>query len=283
MEKHLKIGEFAKLTGVTIKTVLHYHKIGVLAEVKRSAGGYRLYGPAELNRIRSIKRLKYLGLSLEQIKGILGEPDDNKSFRAVLLAMQTELLTQINTMTERVEKIQELLDEEHKLAEDFAESPSFKMVVEILGEEAQEQYLSICPEIYEQERKLYAVMDDLQWGLDYQDTLREVAEYFRDHPDKYQQSLDYGPQITAIAGISPDSPTIAELAQEYAQFIKSLPFYEKLISQESRLGDSLESLCKDMFAEIYSPSQMKFIEMLQEYLDPPKSRVNAMIRHEGIS
>jgi len=271
LKEQLKIGEFAKLTGVTVKTVLHYHKIGLMAEAKRSSGGYRLYGPGELNRMRSIKRLKYLGLSLEQIKEILGEPNDRNSFRTVLLAMQTELLTQIKAMTERVEKIQKLLDEEHKLGEDLDESPSFKMYVDILGEEAREQYMGTCPEIYEQERKLYGVMDDLHWGLDYQDTLREVAEYFRDHPDKYQQSLNYGPQITAIAGLSPDLPAIAELAQEYAQFIKSLPFYKKLMSQGPGLGNSLESLCKDMFAEIYSPSQMKFIEMLQVYLEPAKS------------
>jgi len=276
LEKHLKIGEFAKLTGVTIKTVLHYHKIGLLAEVKRSAGGYRLYGPAELNRMRSIKRLKYLGLGLEQIKEILGEPDDHKSFREVLLALQTELLTQISTMTERLEKIQSLLSEDrHYLAEDPDESPSFKMFVDILGEDAREQYVSISPEIYEQERKLYGVIDDLQWGLNYQDTLREVAEYFRDHPDKYQQSLDYGPRITAIADISPDSPAITELALEYAQFIKSLPFYEKLLSQESGLEKSLESLWSDMFAEVYSPSQMKMIELLCAYLADGKAAANA--------
>ena len=276
MKEQLKIGEFAKLTGVTIKTVLHYHKIGLLAEVKRSAAGYRLYGPAELNRMRSIKRLKYLGLSLEQIKEILGEPDDHKSFREVLLALQTEVLTQISTMTERVEKIQNLLSEDrHNLAEDPDESPSFKMFVDILGEEAREQYLGICPEIYEQERKLYGVIDDLHWGLDYQDILREVAEYFRDHPDKYQQSLDYGPKITAIADISPDSPAIAELALEYAQFIKSLPFYEKLMSQESGLEKSLESLWSDLFAEVYSPSQMKMIELLCKYLEPGTAAVKA--------
>jgi DNA-binding transcriptional MerR regulator len=272
LEKHLKIREFAKLTGVTIKTVLHYHKIGLLAEVKRSAGGYRLYGPTELDRMRSIKRLKYLGLSLEQIKEILGEPDDHKSFREVLLALQTELLTQISTMTERLEKIQSLLSEDqHYLVEDPDESPSFKMFVDILGEDAREQYVSICPEIYEQERKLYGVIDDLQWGLNYQDTLREVAEYFRDHPDKYQQSLDYGPRITAIANISPDSLAITELALEYAQFIMSLPFYEKLLSQESGLEKSLESLWSDMFAEVYSPSQMKMIELLCAYLADGKA------------
>lgn len=272
MEKQLKIGEYAKLTGVTIKTVLHYHKMGLLAEAKRSPGGYRLYGVADLNRMRSIKRLKYLGLSLEQIKEILGEPDDHKSFRAVLLAMQTELLNQIKTLTERVQKIQTLLQEEQEnLLERTNESPSFKMVVDILGEEARDQYMGICPEIYEQERKLYEIIDDLDWGLEFEDILREVAEFFRDNPDKYHESLAFGTKITAIAELLPDSPAVAELAWEYAEFIMDLPFYPKLINHESGLHQSLESLWRDMFADVYSPAQIKFVEILGEYLESGKS------------
>lgn len=272
MEKQLKIGEFAKLTGVTVKTVLHYHKMGLLAEAKRSTGGYRLYGVADLNRMRSIKRLKYLGLSLEQIRGILGEPDDYKSAREVLIAMQDELLNQIKALTERVEKIRTLLrEEEENLLESAEESPSFKMFLDTLGEAAREQYMGICPEIYEQERKLYGMIDDLHWGVEYEDFLREVAEFFRDNPDKYQESLVFGPRITAIAGLLPDSPEVAELAREYAEFIISLPFYQKMISHESGLQQSFDSLWRDMFAEIYSPAQIRFVEILGEYLESGKS------------
>ncbi len=271
MEKQLKIGEYAKLTGVTIKTVLHYHKMGLLAEAKRSPGGYRLYGMADLNRMRSIKRLKYLGLSLEQIREILGEPDDHKSVRAVLLAMQTELLNQIKILTERVEKIQTLLQEEQEnLLEQSDESPSFKMFIDIMGEEVREQYMGICPEIYEQERKLYEIIDDLQWGVEYEDILREVAEYFRDNPDKYHESLAFGTKITAIAELLPDSPPIEELAREYAQYIMGLPFYQKLMNHESGLQKSFDSLWRDMFAEVYSPAQIKFVEKLVEYLESGK-------------
>lgn len=54
MKSRIQIGEFVRLTGITVKTVLHYHKIGLLAEPMRSPGGYRLYGPAELNRMQAI-------------------------------------------------------------------------------------------------------------------------------------------------------------------------------------------------------------------------------------
>ncbi|MHB8125290.1 MAG: MerR family transcriptional regulator [Desulfitobacteriaceae bacterium] len=62
MEKHIKIGDFVKLTGSTLKTINYYHKISLLPVPERSAGGYRLYGSTELNRMRLIKRLKSLGL-----------------------------------------------------------------------------------------------------------------------------------------------------------------------------------------------------------------------------
>ncbi|MDD4402929.1 MAG: hypothetical protein PHI24_14055 [Desulfitobacteriaceae bacterium] len=52
---------------------------------------------------------------------------------------------------------------------------------------------------------------------------------------------------------------------------KSLPFYQKLMSHESGLQKSLDSLWRDMFAEVYSPAQIKFVEILGEYLESGKS------------
>lgn len=267
MEKSLKIGEFALVTGVTVKTVLHYHKFGLLPEAKRSPGGYRLYGAAELNRMRSIRRLKNLGLSLEKIKEVLGKPEDRISFRSILLALQDELLAQIRAMQERAEMIRKLLDE----APD--DTPSFKIMMEILGPEAQEKFQEICPEIYEQERKLYGVIDDLQWGIDCQDLLREVAEYFRDNPEQYQQSLDYGSRLAAIADLPPDSQLVEELARDYARYLIQLPFFAPLLGQESGMKQSLEALFSDMVAEVYSPSQMKMLELLGKYLEDAKEAV----------
>lgn len=267
MEKPLKIGEFAQVTGVTVKTVLHYHKFGLLPEAKRSPGGYRLYGAAELNRIRSIRRLKNLGLSLEQIKRLLGEPEDQISSRSILLALQDELLAQIRAMQERVEMIRKLLDETP------ADPPSFKMMMEILGPEAQERFQEICPEIYEQERKLYEVIDDLQWDIDYQDIVREVAEYFRDNPGQYQQSLDFGSRLAAIADFPPDSPLVEELARDYAGYLIELPFFARFLSQEPGMKRSMEALFSDMVAEVYSPSQMKMLELLGKYIEDAKEAV----------
>jgi hypothetical protein len=53
VENRIKIGDFVKLTGSTLKTVNYYHKIGLLPAPQRTDGGYRLYGLEELNRFLS--------------------------------------------------------------------------------------------------------------------------------------------------------------------------------------------------------------------------------------
>lgn len=267
MENGLKIGDFAKLTGVTIKTILHYHKVGLLAEAARTASGYRLYGVVELNRMRSIKHLKSLGLSLEQIRIVLGEPEDDKSFEAVLLALREELLAQIGTLQSRVDRIQRLLDENRADPHEAPdEPPSFKMFMEIMGEEAIEQYINTCPEMYELERKMYGIMDEFDWGIDPDASFRMVAEFFRDNPEQYQESLNYGVRITAISDLDPNSPEIVELALNYSTFIKNLPIYSSLLDLEpvaSPLGSMWSGIMAD---EFLSPAQVRFIELLGQFL-----------------
>jgi DNA-binding transcriptional MerR regulator len=69
----LKIGEFANKAGVTIKTLLHYDEIGLLKPSAKSEVGYRVYEDADLFRLQQITTLKYIGLSLGEIKKILTE------------------------------------------------------------------------------------------------------------------------------------------------------------------------------------------------------------------
>lgn len=266
MENLLKIGEFAKLTGVTVKTVLHYHKVGLLAEVPRTASGYRQYGFVELNRMRSIKRLKSLGLNLEQIKSVLGDHEDYKPYQAVLLALRDELLAQIDTLQSRVNRIQKLLDTDRPDPnQEIEEPPSLKMFVDILGADAAEQYMNSCPAMFEMERKIYGVFDDLDWGVEYEDSFRMVAEYFRDNPEQYQLALDYGTRITQLGDIDPESPAVDDLARNYSIFIKSLPFSNNLLGQET-VSSPLESVWSGMVSEIMTPAQMRLLELLGEYL-----------------
>lgn len=71
MKQKLKIGEFSKLMQVTVKTLRHYEQRGLLLpnEVDQ-ASGYRFYSLSQMQRLNSIRMLKDLGFSLDEIKEI---------------------------------------------------------------------------------------------------------------------------------------------------------------------------------------------------------------------
>jgi DNA-binding transcriptional MerR regulator len=72
---HLRIGELATATGLTVRTLRHYDQIGLLRPKTRTEGGYRLYGEAEVRRLQQIRSLQSLGFSLEQIGAMIAGHD----------------------------------------------------------------------------------------------------------------------------------------------------------------------------------------------------------------
>ncbi|MEN8182521.1 MAG: MerR family transcriptional regulator [Myxococcota bacterium] len=64
----LSIGEVCATTGLSARTVRYYEELGLLPGVRRRAGGRRVYGTDELQRLGFIQRLKALGLSLAEVK-----------------------------------------------------------------------------------------------------------------------------------------------------------------------------------------------------------------------
>jgi DNA-binding transcriptional MerR regulator len=71
-DRRLKIGELARQTGLSIKTIRYYEHRGLLEKPPRTEGGYRLYGPEEIARLRFVQRAKLLGLTLEEIRELVG-------------------------------------------------------------------------------------------------------------------------------------------------------------------------------------------------------------------
>lgn len=65
--RYMRSNEIARLAGVTVRTLRHYHALGLLAEPPRSENGYREYGPEDLVTLLRIKRLASLGFSLGQV------------------------------------------------------------------------------------------------------------------------------------------------------------------------------------------------------------------------
>ena len=62
------ITEVRELTGLSARTLRYYEELGLLPGVRRRAGGRRVYGDDEVERLRFIQRLKALGLTLSEIR-----------------------------------------------------------------------------------------------------------------------------------------------------------------------------------------------------------------------
>ncbi|KRF04867.1 MerR family transcriptional regulator [Paenibacillus sp. Soil766] len=71
MKQLWKVGELAKLTGLTIRTLRFYDQINLFSPSAHSESGHRLYNEADLSRLQQILSLKELGLSLDEVKSVL--------------------------------------------------------------------------------------------------------------------------------------------------------------------------------------------------------------------
>ena len=71
MKRHWKVGDLAKLTGLTVRTLRFYDQIGLFSPSGQTESGHRLYNELDLSRLHQILSLKELGLSLEEIKSAL--------------------------------------------------------------------------------------------------------------------------------------------------------------------------------------------------------------------
>ena len=75
MDVRLTIGEFSKMTYLSVKALRHYHDVGLLEPVAvDDSSGYRFYSPAQVATAQSIRRFRDLDLPLEEIRAVLQAP-----------------------------------------------------------------------------------------------------------------------------------------------------------------------------------------------------------------
>lgn len=84
MEKFFTVSQTAEIVGVTAETLLHYDRIGLVRPCKTDKWtNYRYYSENEIVRLNTIKALRYMDLSLEEIKKVLGLEDFNSIVSAL--------------------------------------------------------------------------------------------------------------------------------------------------------------------------------------------------------
>ena len=101
----MNVGEVAALAGVTVRTLHHYDRIGLLSPSGRTAAGYRQYSPADLDRLHQVLLYRELGFPLEEVATLLDDPSvDPEAHLRRQHALLRDRLDRTSAMVAAVEK-----------------------------------------------------------------------------------------------------------------------------------------------------------------------------------
>lgn len=104
-EKIFPIGEIAKLTGVTIRTLQYYDNIGLVPAKRDNSSGRRYYREADLTRLQQVLFYKSLGLQIEDIKNLLVETITPDQISNVLRRQLDILCYKLNDLNSNITHI----------------------------------------------------------------------------------------------------------------------------------------------------------------------------------
>ena len=110
----MNIGEAARASGVSAKTIRYYEAARLIITADRSAGGYRVYTQADVYVLRFIKRARELGFSIDRIRRPLDLWQDksrvSRDVKRLALDHIAEITAKIAGMSTVRDAVQELAD-----------------------------------------------------------------------------------------------------------------------------------------------------------------------------
>lgn len=212
------VGQLARQTGVTVRTLHHYDAIGLLVPATRSDGGRRLYDRDDMLRLQQIMVYLTLGLSLDEITRILDDPGFDR--RAALLSQRQAVLAQIEKSRALVRGIDEALA--------AIEAPEHEDI------DMSALFAGFDPTMFEDEAKA-------RWGKtdSWDEQARRTNRYSEEDWKRYHKEhavICARLAELAASGTAPDAPEAQDAARAYAALIDRW-FYPCDPSQLSRLAD----------------------------------------------
>lgn len=182
-----RVHEFAELSGVTVKALHHYDRLGLLTP-RRTGSGYRVYTDGDLARLEQIVALKFLGMPLRQIRDVLERTADQlpaalRTQRKAIEAKQAQLARAVQAIRAAEESLQHAAS---------ADPSALRKIIEVVqmenGMELMKKYYS--EDAWEKRRRYYDEGPAPEW-----------LELYR--------------QANALIGTDPASPAAQELADRW--------------------------------------------------------------------
>jgi DNA-binding transcriptional MerR regulator len=109
VETPLSIGEFSKMTYLSVKALRHYHDVGLLEPVSVDPDtGYRRYAPSQVATAQAIRRFRDLDMPIDDVRQVMGAADQATRNRAILAHLE-RMHRQLEETQAAVESLQALL------------------------------------------------------------------------------------------------------------------------------------------------------------------------------
>jgi DNA-binding transcriptional MerR regulator len=214
----MNVGEVAGLAGVTVRTLHHYDRIGLLSPSGRTAAGYRRYSPADLDRLHQVLLYRELGFPLEEVATLLDDPSADPA---------EHLRRQHRLLRDRLERTLAMVAAVEKEMEARA------MGINLTPEERFEVFGEHDPAQYEAEA-------EERWGETdaWKESQRKTRGYTKEDWLRIKaEGADVESRFAAAlqAGVPADSAPAMDLAEEHRQQI-SRNFYDCPPEMHAGLG-----------------------------------------------
>jgi DNA-binding transcriptional MerR regulator len=191
-----KVGELAKQTGLTVRTLHHYDEIGLLSPSHRTAAGHRLYVEDDVARLQQVASLRNLGFPLEEIRDVL---NDKRMSPLQVVQLHADRLR------EQVRSQQRLVERLDALAEGLrtAETVSADQLIQTIEE------ITMFEKYYTQEQMDYLAQRREQVG---ESRIKEVEAEWPRLMDEVRAEME--------RGTDPCDPRVQEMARRWKGLIE---------------------------------------------------------------
>lgn len=240
------IGEFAKTTGMSVRTLHYYDEIGLLTPDKSSHSGHRIYKQEDILTLHKIVSYKFLGYTLAQIKQMIREPHSDSSLSGTLQLQQKALeekKARIEIALKAVNRAMTLLAEE----KDVDSLALLSVIHSIQTEQEQQEWLQ------------QHISEDAVHQL-YNKPIEKMEEL-----DK--RSIQLHKEIQRLKGRPVHDPEVQQLVKDQMKmnlaFVgqDNLPDYSGLAALEEEDLQEMQSLTLSP----YSPEEEAWLQQAMEY------------------
>jgi DNA-binding transcriptional MerR regulator len=221
-----KVGELARRTGLSVRTLHYYDEIGLLSPSRRTEAGHRLYTAGDVVRLQQIKSLRYLGFGLEEIRACLDRSG---------LPLGRVIELHLSRLREQIELQQKVRDRLEAMAarvhatDGVSAEELVEMATEVIemSERSEKYYTPEQREYLEQRRRSLG-----------EERIREVEEEWPRLIEQVRAEME--------AGTEPANERVQQLAKRWMELIQEFtggdPGIERSVSNMWQQEESIHGM-----------------------------------------